>query len=296
MQAPFASKCLSGSQVLSLARQLELGAAAPVKGGSSVRVVPFVAEQGETGRPEGRVPAGTTAEGVVRAVRQALGLASDALRVWQQGDVKEANYWGSCASSFCDTVVPHLPPFSIVVSHGNFLTRQLGKATSERGNIRAVPNGGVLLVRMGDNKLIAFVRHCVTCHNVDHQGSAGATMCHDFRALAPAAALTRAALGRLGPTKVGVFCSPLPRAVASAVYLVRPIGDQARKTLCSTFGACAVSLNEEEVRAYLRKWECGQSSATAPFCQTGNIGPSVSALASIVAAAQRENHAQSSSQ
>lgn len=294
MDSPFAAECLSGAQVVALAQALDRGAPAGLPAPPRIRVVPFVAEQGEHGRTEGNAP--TTAEEVVRAVREALGLSKDALGVWRHEAVKEPHYWGSCARSFCRTVAPHLPALSFIVSHGNFLRRQLGRASGTRAELRGVPNGGVLLLHL-EGRVLVFVRHCLTCHNVDRVGSATSTMCHDFHALAPAAALARAALRSLGPSRVGVYCSPLPRAVTSAVYLLRPIAEGERRGLCSAFGACRAPIKEEDLRAYLERWKCGRSSALAPFCQAGAAeGPSVRALAKITAATQRESHAQSSAQ
>jgi hypothetical protein len=235
-----------------------IGAHAGAKGSSAVRIVPYVAEQPPSGGAALQPPALPVAEVIRRA---GAALSDDVRRVAGRG-LTDAHFWGSSLRRFLKRTAPALPRLAVVVSHGNFLTTQVCGA---RLCGAPIPNGGVLKLAAGDRTFF-FVRHCLTCHNINKAGSSALTACHDFAALKPAQELVRALRSRYGD-RLWVCSSPLPRAVLTAVALQRDVTDLERRAFCRAFGACAAPIPPEEAARHAERWSCARASlALSPFC------------------------------
>jgi len=257
-------RVLSPSMLEPMAARIASGSEA---GGGAVAaprvvLVPYVAEQsgrqGARGAAQQPVPLGVRE--IARRVRSAL---ADAGQL-EVGAYPDSHYWGSSMYHFLRHVAPSLAPFAVIVSHGNFLQKEVcGKELCPF----PVPNGGALLLTLGAQKLI-FVRHCLTCHNIDKAGSASLTVCHDFAELQPVALLVRALAGALGHGELGIYSSPMPRAILTAFALQRPVGEVERLAFCRAFGACFRPILAAQVRAHRAKWSCARSSlaTSSPFC------------------------------
>ena len=224
----------------------------------AVRVVPYVAEQSSRGAAAEQ-PAPLPVREVIRRCRAALG----DVRLESAPDL-DAHFWGSSMRAFLERVAPTLPEVAVVVSHGNFLAAQLCAALCPT----PIPNGGVLQLTLR-GRVIFFVRHCVTCHNINKAGSAALTACHDFEALKPARALVRALRVKYGD-RLQICSSPLPRSVLSAIALQREVTEEERRAFCREFGACPVAIPAAEASRYAERWSCARRSlALSPFCSTG---------------------------
>lgn len=231
-----------------------------------VIMVPYVAEQ--SGRDDARSSAQQHAplalKEISTRVRSALANGGGKGELLKVGEYPDSHYWGSSMAHFLRHVAPHLASFAVVVSHGNFLQKEVcGKDVCSS----PIPNGGALLVTLGTQKLL-FVRHCLTCHNIDKAGSAGLTVCHDFEELRPVAFLVRALATALGgEQEFGIYSSPMPRAILTAFALQRPVWEAERLAFCRVFSACPRSIQPAKVRAHRAKWSCERSLlAGSPFC------------------------------
>jgi hypothetical protein len=209
---------LTPDQVRHIARSLE----PPAERELRVHVLPFVAEQGSRARSRARAPL-PLAE-VLRRTRQHL---PEVAFLPALAHLPDDAFWGSCFESFCRFVLPALPKISVVVTHGNFLRNEICKDACGAG----VPNGGVVLLRRA-GRMVFFVRHCLTCHNLWRTGDSALTMCYDFEALEPARLLVRA-------LRAPVCSSAMPRSIVTAAALQRPVLERERLGLCDAFGACS---------------------------------------------------------
>ena len=228
------------------------------------KVLPFVAEQGSVGYPTGRSP--ISLDHAIKKVRASLRLSPPHLSTFIKHGIHETHFWGSCLSSFIEHVLPHLPKNSFVVSHGNFMRLQIACHAQESPH---VPNGGVIHCRMGSRNVF-FVRHCVTCHNVDKNGSAALTVCRNFDALLPLKIFIHALRNKIGDGSIGIYCSALPRAMISATYLTRGIEEYEREHLSRAFGACKVTIPHSVLADYERDWKCQRHHSKGPFCDDHN--------------------------
>ena len=234
-------------------------ATAPSLEAPRVEIIPYVAEQRSGG---GGGPIGAVALPVRTVLARARAALSGPGRVEMCETLKplpDSHFWGSSLLHFFRHVAPLLPAYAIVVSHGNLIRQEV---CGTRLCSTPVPNGGVVLVSMGDRSFF-FVRHCTTCHNIDKRDSAGLTVCHNFAALAKATALARAVLPRGCP----VYCSPTPRAVLTALALQRAVRPDERERFCDLFGACRSAISRRQEEEHGRKWSCASHGLRAsPFC------------------------------
>lgn len=220
-----------------------------------VHLVPYICEQGDIAYTYREPPFDTEQ------------LVGKIMSVIPDGSVKElgvnphTSYWGSDFHAFRREIWKDLAPISFVVSHGNFMRKQVCVETESCS--RGVPNGGVLCMR-NRSKLVFFVRHCATCHNIDKTGSATLTMCYRFRELDAVKNLARAILGAYGRRMCGFYSSPLPRAIVTCVFLQRDISEDERLRLCRNFGACANHIETTDLERHEQKHDCDNSSS--PFC------------------------------
>ena len=226
-----------------------------------VQIVPFVAEQGSKGHLSAVGP--LTVSDVVARCRRSLHDAAQIESLPVPHEIEDSHFWGSSFAHFLSIVWPLLAPTAVVVSHGNFLRKQV---CGEQACARAVPNGAVIRGR-DRSKEVYFVRHCTTCHNINKKGSAALTMCHDFDALAAAQQLVRA-LSRAHGSALQVYSSPMPRAVVTAIALQRSVEEPEREAFCDVFGACQHRVRPEEVREYTSLWACDRArNSVSPFCR-----------------------------
>ena len=240
------------------ARAIRRRARAGTPSAPAVRVVPYVAEQPSRGGALEQPPALAVQE-VLRRSRSAL---IDVRIDSAERGLPDGHFWGSSMRAFLERVAPALPEVAVVVSHGNFLAAQLCGADLCP---TPIPNGGVLLLT-ARGQMFFFIRHCLTCHNINKAGSAALTACHNFAALRPAQALVRA-LRLLYGDRLQVCSSPMPRSVLTAVALQREVTEEERRAFCYEFGACTVGIPGEEASRYAEKWSCARSAlATSPFC------------------------------
>ena len=106
-----------------------------------------------------------------------------------------------------------LGPLNVIVTHSKFLMKVF--------RIRGVPNGGIVAAKCG-NKTLLFVRHCPSCTNVGSrwQNNMRVTQCayYDWR-LQAAAWIIYQVKKQEKHDGICYFCSPLPRAIQTAIYL-----------------------------------------------------------------------------
>jgi hypothetical protein len=223
-----------------------------------ILVVPFVAEQrNPNGSPHGVV--GLRVNEVIERSTRALCDCGNVARHPSFGSLSDSNFWASSLQHFERTVWPKLPRVSVVVTHGNFMRNEI----SGRGS-GSVPNGGIVCLQQGDRKVF-FVRHCTTCHNITRRGSSALTVCHNFKALESARQLVYTFASSLSPDTFGVFASPMPRAVLTALALQRVVSETERQAFCATFGACAPQPSLAEAQHHEYRHGC-EGNRTSPFC------------------------------
>ena len=249
------STILNASQKLKKdGRPVEYDSCLPVK------VIPFVAEQGSVNSPYVQGP--LSVKNVIDRIHKSLKMTHLDLSVLDKCMLPDENYWGACLKSFSRHVVPHLPKFSFIFSHGNYMRLQLANAVS---NKVFVPNGGVIYCRL-ESKNIFFVRHCVTCHNIDKQGSAALTICENFDSLSSIKQFISSLRQQFDDAHIGIFSSPLPRAILSGIHMTNDIPENQRMLLCKAFDACRNKIPRHIVEKYEETWKCMNSSKHGPFC------------------------------
>ena len=195
-------------------------------------------------------------------------------------------FWSGRKDHFLGTVLPALPHFSFVVSHGLYM--QFRVCRDLPCEAQRVPNGGVLMLTY-DSRTVFLVRHCPTCANVsephrpheekppmeltaaevamgeEELSKSAATMCAELEPLLPVRRLYRA-LARVGKAG-GLFCSPLPRAVVSATSLAYDIDPARLREYQLAVKACEPPPSEEELRAYEKRGACSGGGFQSAYCQ-----------------------------
>lgn len=232
----------------------------------SVRVLPFIAETSskrsaeETCTQNALLPV----DWVLDRARLSAGRGANIEKA--STAFEDSAYWRADFRSFCELVMPLLPEVAVIVSHGNYLREQV---CTKSLCTHAVPNGGVLRVVSG-GKTCYFVRHCVTCHNVDKTGGVWNTVCVNFDALEPARELVHL-LKRAGTHgEVSICSSPLPRAILSGIALQRRVQEQERKRFCAVFRSCTRDLSDSSILEHAQRWSCANPErAASPFCRSG---------------------------
>lgn len=165
---------------------------------------------------------------------------------------------------------PHLRKRNVLVTHRNFLAREvLARASAKGASAGRIPNAAVVHVTFehlatGLKKEIFFVRHCTSHHNASRRGSGSMTTCADVSALRRLAATLRqiASEGEDGDVLYG--SSVLPRAILSCLSLQRAVSDEELEKVRKAFASEATAL-PAEIAAYQEAHKC-QPGAREGYC------------------------------
>lgn len=231
----------------------------------TVLVLPFIAETSyRTTVKKARPPTAVPVNWVLNRARLAAGSGTNIEKAFTV--FADSAFWSASFRAFCEHVLPLLPEVAVIVSHGNYLRN---KVCTKRQCTHAVPNGGVLRVVSGRHTCF-FVRHCVTCHNVDKKGGVWNTVCVNFDALGPARELVGLLKRRSEHGEVAIYSSPLPRAILSAIALQKQVEESERKRFCEVFRSCTKDLSDSSILEHAQRWSCvNPEQAASPFCMSG---------------------------